>query len=309
MEGNLVKGKKIPSFRCPTPICGVSFHSVYNLNRYLLIAGKEKKIIMDDVVKQKIIKYFVLDGFSPERQDKMLLLIDEIIRTRIETRILRILNEKDSDEVDALLANENELLTKKNFQEEAFLEFWQSKIPNFREIIREEVAGVREDLREITNKLKEKHKKNVSAFDEVMESQIVDGAKELVSYYTKIDGSVMDVGGLFISLAYSQLSKELTLLEKRKWLFEKVIAWLGNFMGGLWFTILIFVIALHLQRKGFISVIPDWIDAYIPNWFKEFGLSTQLLLSLVIPVGTLMLLVVISIFKANFLKKEILRRQ
>lgn len=96
---------------------------------------------------QNIIQDLGLDKLSAEEQAKALMEVGKIIFQRVILRVMDELSEEDKNEFD-------KLLDEKMNDETAILNFLQSKLPNFNEIVNEEVAGFKKESSELMQAVK-----------------------------------------------------------------------------------------------------------------------------------------------------------
>lgn len=238
--------------------------------------------MVDNSIKQKIIIDFGLDGLSREQQEESLLTIGRILFQSVIITVLSALSEKDKDQFE-------ELLSRKNVNEKMILRFLRSNLP-IEKIVTEEVDKIKKVL-------KQPKESYLDKLDVEIET-----LKDIVSEITKM-GIIPDIAILFAGLAYDSSRKDLTAWGWQRQFVKRFVSWFGGLMGVLWVSIIMFVIAFYLKQKGTISAIPGSIDVYVPNWFKKFEFTTQLLLTLAIPIGAFLIVVVVVIlFREGFLK-------
>lgn len=90
---------------------------------------------LQDSLQKNLITELGLDNLPQEKKEELVLKIGGLIQQNILLRILQEMNESDKDEFDKVLgANDNEKT----------LAFLQSKLPNFDQLVAEEVAKFKE---------------------------------------------------------------------------------------------------------------------------------------------------------------------
>jgi len=224
-----------------------------------------------------IIKDLGLDSLSEKEQEEALLSIGRMTFMSVLIKAMEELSERDKDELE-------KILTKKPNDEKTILNFLQLRLPNLNEIVNEEVNK----LKKVLTRPKESHIK----IEELLEDPLLKDIQDVVSTITRMPSITFDFASLLISLAYDPYRKHRTPLERRARLFKEFAVWFGGLISALWIAMIIFLVAIWLQRKGIISVIPDFITTLVPHWFEKFGLTTKLLLILIIPFSALVFLLV-----------------
>ena len=95
-------------------------------------------------IQQDLIKELGIDQLPTERQEEILTAMTEALLKRITLRVLENLDEKQREEFDAVAsANETEKVT----------EFLARKVPNYEQLIQDEIAKFRQDMTETVNAL------------------------------------------------------------------------------------------------------------------------------------------------------------
>ncbi|TSC53114.1 MAG: Uncharacterized protein LiPW39_437 [Parcubacteria group bacterium LiPW_39] len=89
-----------------------------------------------DFLQKNLITELGLEDLPEGKKEELILKIGALIQQNILLRILSELGEKDKDEFDKVLAEENN---------EKTLAFLQSKISNFDELVKEEIAKFKEE--------------------------------------------------------------------------------------------------------------------------------------------------------------------
>lgn len=89
-----------------------------------------------DFLQKNLITELGLEDLPDDKKEELILKIGALIQQNILLRILSELGEKDKDEFDKVLAEEND---------EKTLAFLQSKISNFDELVKEEIAKFKEE--------------------------------------------------------------------------------------------------------------------------------------------------------------------
>ena len=92
---------------------------------------------INDLLQIDLIKHLGLDNLPAEKKEEVILKMGGVIQQNILLRILRELDDKDKDEFDKILGENND---------EKTLEFIKSKLPNFDDLAKEEVAKFKEDV-------------------------------------------------------------------------------------------------------------------------------------------------------------------
>ena len=85
---------------------------------------------------------------------------------------------------------------------------------------------------------------------------------------------------------------------------KKILPPFCQFMLNVWLSMAAFIFASYLQQKGLIFVIPEWVTAYIPDWFMRYGLAEQLLLSLILPA----IAISVSVISIIYLRTHLARK-
>ena len=98
-------------------------------------------------LQANIIQDLGLDKLSAEEQAKALMEVGKIIFQRVILRVMDELSEEDKNEFD-------KLLDEKMNDETAILNFLQSKLPNFNDLVNEEVAGFKKESSEFMQAVK-----------------------------------------------------------------------------------------------------------------------------------------------------------
>lgn len=91
---------------------------------------------LQDFLQKNLITELGLENLPDDKKEELILKIGGLIQQNVLLRILNELGEKDKDEFDKVLAEEND---------EKTLAFLQSKISNFDELVKEEVAKFKEE--------------------------------------------------------------------------------------------------------------------------------------------------------------------
>lgn len=91
---------------------------------------------LQDFLQKNLIEELGLQDLPEDKKEELILKIGGLIQQNILLRILNELAEKDKDEFDKVLAEEND---------EKTLTFLQSKISNFDELVKEEIAKFKEE--------------------------------------------------------------------------------------------------------------------------------------------------------------------
>jgi predicted sugar kinase len=89
-----------------------------------------------DFLQKNLITELGLEDLPDDKKEELILKIGGLIQQNVLLRILSELGEKDKDEFDKVLAEGND---------EKTLAFLQSKISNFDELVKEEVAKFKEE--------------------------------------------------------------------------------------------------------------------------------------------------------------------
>jgi len=93
---------------------------------------------MNNILRQNIIKDLGLDTLSEKEQEEALLKIGKII---FQSILIKVIEELDDNEID----NFTELLEKNPNDEKVILDFLQAKVPNFNELVNNEVANFKKE--------------------------------------------------------------------------------------------------------------------------------------------------------------------
>ena len=93
---------------------------------------------MNNILHQNIIKDLGLDTLSEKEQEEALLKIGKII---FQSILIKVIEKLDDNEID----NFTELLEKNPNDEKVILDFLQAKIPNFNELVNNEVANFKKE--------------------------------------------------------------------------------------------------------------------------------------------------------------------
>ncbi len=101
---------------------------------------------MDNILSRNIVKELGLDTLSEEKQSEILGKIGQIIFQAVLIRLLAILDEKDKDEFD-------ELLAEKAGEEGVIMEFLQGRVANLDEIVKEEIIKFKTETLDIMSKI------------------------------------------------------------------------------------------------------------------------------------------------------------
>lgn len=104
--------------------------------------------IMDEILKQNIIKDLGLDKLSQAEQEEVLLSIGKLIYQGVIVRVMNELSEKDKEEFD-------KLLMEKIDDQEAVFNFLKSKIPHLDELVNEEIGKFKKESLEFMKKVEE----------------------------------------------------------------------------------------------------------------------------------------------------------
>lgn len=91
---------------------------------------------LQNFLQKNLITELGLENLTDEKKEEFILKIGGLIQQNVLLRILNELPEKDKDEFDKVLAEEND---------EKTLTFLQSKISNFDELVKEEIAKFKEE--------------------------------------------------------------------------------------------------------------------------------------------------------------------
>lgn len=94
------------------------------------------------ILQTNIVKSLGLDGLPPEKQEKALLKIGEIVFQRVMIRAVEELNEKDRVEFYTVL-------NAKTVSQEAVLDFLRIHLPNFDTLLSEEIGGFKKEAVEV----------------------------------------------------------------------------------------------------------------------------------------------------------------
>jgi hypothetical protein len=97
---------------------------------------KTSEGLMNDTLKQNLVKQLGLDLLPENEQDEAILTIGKIIFEGVILRVMEILDDVDKAALDGLLAG--------NPSEEAMTSFLRSRVPNLNEIVSQEVATFKE---------------------------------------------------------------------------------------------------------------------------------------------------------------------
>lgn len=93
---------------------------------------------MDNILKQNIINNLGISALPQEEQEEAMTRIGNIIFQGVLIRIIEVMSDSDKDEFE-------KVLSEKNGESEAVLEFLRLKIPNLNEIVDEEVAKFKQE--------------------------------------------------------------------------------------------------------------------------------------------------------------------
>ncbi len=93
---------------------------------------------MVTILQKNIIKELGLDKLSEKEQEETLLNIGKIIFQSVLIRTMEELDEKGKDEFE-------KILSEKPNDEEAIMNFLQSKLPNLNEIVNDEVSKFKQE--------------------------------------------------------------------------------------------------------------------------------------------------------------------
>lgn len=93
---------------------------------------------MDNILKQNIINNLGISALPQEEQEEAMTRIGNIIFQGVLIRIIEVMSDSDKDEFE-------KVLSEKNGESEAVLEFLRLKIPNLNEIVNEEVAKFKQE--------------------------------------------------------------------------------------------------------------------------------------------------------------------
>ncbi|PIR71538.1 MAG: hypothetical protein CO145_02430 [Candidatus Nealsonbacteria bacterium CG_4_9_14_3_um_filter_37_13] len=104
--------------------------------------------MVNKILHQNIIKELDIDALPEKEQEEALLRVGKIIFQSVLIRVMEKLNSEEKDQF-------TKLLTEKPDDEKAILDFLKSKIPNFNEIVNEEVAGFKKESLDFMKRIKE----------------------------------------------------------------------------------------------------------------------------------------------------------
>lgn len=102
---------------------------------------------MEDILKQNLIKNLGIGVLAKKEQEEVLLRIGKIIFQSVLIRVMERLNSKEKDQF-------MRLLTEKPDDEKGILDFLKSKIPDFNEIVNEEVASFKKESLDFMKQIK-----------------------------------------------------------------------------------------------------------------------------------------------------------
>ena len=102
---------------------------------------------MDDILKENIIKSLGIDALPQEQQEEALAKIGNMIFQGVLMKVMENMAEADRDEFE-------KLLSEKNNEPEAILNFLRSKIANLDEIVNEEIIKFKQESANFMNNIK-----------------------------------------------------------------------------------------------------------------------------------------------------------
>lgn len=102
---------------------------------------------MDDTVKQDMMRGLGINLLPPEEQEAAFARIGGIIFQKVMFRAVDLLEEKDQEEMDRVMAANPD-------NGAAIFEFLQAKIPGFEKIVSEEAAIFRNDALGVMDQIK-----------------------------------------------------------------------------------------------------------------------------------------------------------
>ena len=102
---------------------------------------------MDDILKENIIKSLGIDALPQEQQEEALAKIGNMIFQGVLMKVMENMAEADRDEFE-------KLLSEKNNEPEAILNFLRSKITNLDEIVNEEIIKFKQESTNFMNNIK-----------------------------------------------------------------------------------------------------------------------------------------------------------
>ncbi|MAG44707.1 hypothetical protein CL633_02355 [bacterium] len=100
----------------------------------------------DDILKQNIIKELGLEKLPDERKIALLDKMSELIQKRLILRVLEILQEDDKKELEKIMEQKS--------APDKVGQFLQKKVPNFEEVIKEEIIKFKQEAKNRVEELK-----------------------------------------------------------------------------------------------------------------------------------------------------------
>ncbi|MEK7513085.1 MAG: DUF5663 domain-containing protein [Patescibacteria group bacterium] len=100
---------------------------------------------MNNILRENIVKTLHLDALSATDQEKALLDIGNIIYSRVLLRVLDTLSDADKDAFDKILS--------KDPAADAVFVFLSSKIPNFEDVVNNEIAVFKHTSAELIKRI------------------------------------------------------------------------------------------------------------------------------------------------------------
>lgn len=91
------------------------------------------------MLNESILKELGIDKLPPEEQEQIILAIGKTIFESVLVRVIQLLDDQDLDEFE-------KLMTENPNDQQALLSFLQAKVPDFNQIVAEEVSKFKHEI-------------------------------------------------------------------------------------------------------------------------------------------------------------------